>query len=139
MGLPWLVYRDMIRSRLFVLLVPNNKGVYMKTFTQEIYDRFDDEHDQLNPDEVFRHGMEGGFSGFIYYNETTERTYGRSTRITMHHSLNKTTGLSLSGRMPWYGVPWRFSQESTWKSSTNRWKKGSKRTLMEATCMRKRS
>ena len=44
----------------------------MKTFTQEIYDRFDDEHDQLNPDEVFRHGMEGGFSGFIYYNETTE-------------------------------------------------------------------
>jgi len=47
----------------------------MQTFKEMIYDRFDkgsNDEDQLNPEEVFRHGMEGGFSGFIYYNETTE-------------------------------------------------------------------
>jgi len=44
----------------------------MNQFKEMIYDRFAEGDDQLNPDEVFRHGMEGGFSGFIYYNETTE-------------------------------------------------------------------
>ena len=39
-------------------------------FSQMIEERFEDPDDQLNPDEVFRHGMEGGFSGFIYYVET---------------------------------------------------------------------
>jgi hypothetical protein len=47
----------------------------MQTFKEMIYDRFDkgsNDEDQLNPEEVFRHGMASGFSGFIYYNETTE-------------------------------------------------------------------
>ena len=44
----------------------------MQTFKEMIYDRFTSSDDQLNPDEVFRHGMQGGFSGFIYYDETNE-------------------------------------------------------------------
>lgn len=44
-------------------------------FKEMIYARFDeglDGDDQLNPDEVFRHGMQAGFSGFIYYRETCD-------------------------------------------------------------------
>jgi hypothetical protein len=47
----------------------------MQTFKEMIYARFEkgeNDEDQLNPEEVFRHGMESGFSGFIYYTETTE-------------------------------------------------------------------
>ena len=42
----------------------------MQTFKEMIFDRFTD--NDPSADEVFRHGMSGGFSGFITYRETTD-------------------------------------------------------------------
>ena len=42
----------------------------MQTFKEMIFDRFAD--NDPSADEVYRHGMQGGFSGFIYYDETTD-------------------------------------------------------------------
>ena len=47
----------------------------MNQFKEMIYARFEkgsNDDDQLSANEVFWHGMESGFSGFIYYQETTE-------------------------------------------------------------------
>lgn len=42
----------------------------MNTYKEMIFQRFSEK--DPNPREVFRHGMEGGFSGFIYYKETSD-------------------------------------------------------------------
>jgi len=42
------------------------------SFRQLIEEKFKDEDDALNPQEILDHGMVSGFSGFIYYKETCD-------------------------------------------------------------------
>ena len=42
------------------------------SFRQLVEQRFKDEDDDLNPEEILNHGMVAGFGGFIYYDETCE-------------------------------------------------------------------